>query len=74
MPTNEKLKDRAIRIVAEIANSNASTALKTLIECDWKVKVAIVMIKCNLSKEDANELLKRNCGVLRRALNSFEQK
>ncbi len=73
MPTNEKLKDRAIRIVAEIAETSASNALKTLLECGWKVKVAIMMIKCNLTKDEAIEALRKNCGVLRRALNSFSQ-
>ena len=68
MPTNEKLKDRAIRIVSELADVNASTALKTLLECDWSVKVAIMMLRCNLKKDEANEILKKNCGVLRRAL------
>ena len=71
MPTNEKLKDRAIRIVQQIAEVNASTALKTLLECEWKVKVAILMLKCKLSKDEAKELLRKNCGVLRRALVSF---
>ena len=73
MPTNEKLKDRAIRIVAEIAETNASTALTTLLECNWKVKVAIMMIKCKLTQEQAQEALRKNCGVLRRALNSFSK-
>lgn len=71
MPTNEKLKDRAIRIVAEIADVSTSTALQTLLECNWSVKTAILMIQCSLSKEDANLLLHKNCGVLRRALASF---
>ena len=73
MPTNEKLKDRAIRIVAEIAETKASTALTTLLECNWKVKVAIMMIKCKLTQEQAQEALRKNCGVLRRALNSFSR-
>lgn len=73
MPTNEKLKDRAIRIVSEIAGVSASEALKTLIESEWKVKTAILMLKCGLSQNAANELLRKNCGVLRRALASFEQ-
>ncbi len=71
MPTNEKLKDRAIRIVSEIAGVQASTALETLIESDWKVKTAITMLKCKLSKEQANEALRKNCGVLRRTLKSL---
>lgn len=73
LPTNEKLKDRAIRIVKQLADVNASTALKTLLECDWKVKSAILMLKCNLSKDEANELLRKNCGVLRRALASLSK-
>ena len=71
MPTNEKLKDRAIRIVSEIAGVNSSTALKTLLECDWSVKTAILMLQCGLSKDHAQVLLKKNCGVLRRALACF---
>ena len=73
MPTNEKLKDRAIRIVSEIAGVSASVALKTLLECDWGVKLAILMLQCNLSKEEADIALKKNCGVLRRALASLQK-
>lgn len=68
MPTNEKLKDRAIRIVSEIAGVNTSTALKTLLESDWNVKISILMLSCGLSKDQAREELRCNCGVLRRAL------
>ena len=71
MPSNEKLKDRAIRIVSEIAEVNASTALKTLLECNWAVKTTILVLKCNISKEDAEKILRQNCGVLRKALASF---
>ena len=71
MPTNEKLKDRAIRIVAELAKVNASTALKTLLECGWSVKAAILMLKCDLTRDEASKLLKKHHGVLRLALASF---
>ena len=71
MPTNEKLKDRAMRIVMEIAGVNASTALKTLLECNWKVKEAILMLQCDLTQSAAKEALRKNCGVLRRALVNF---
>ena len=73
MPTNEKLKSRAIRIVSEIAGDNNSTALQTLLESDWSVKTSIIMLKCKLNNNDAKELLRKNCGVLRRALNSFSE-
>ena len=71
MPTNEKLKDRAIRIVAELAGVSASTALKTLLECGWSVKVAILMLRCDLTREASQELLRKHRGVLRLALASF---
>ena len=74
MPTNEKLKDRAIRIVSQLADVNNSTALQTLLESGWSVKTAILMLKCKMNKEQANEELRRNCGVLRRTLNSFANK
>lgn len=74
MPTNEKLKDRAIRIVAELAGVNASTALKTLLECGWEVKVAILVLKCDIKRDDAKELLRKHRGVLRLALASFANK
>ena len=71
MPTNEKLKDRAIRIVSELAGVNNSKALKTLLECGWGVKTAVLMLKCGLKQDEANELLRKNCGVLRRAMASI---
>ena len=73
MPTNEKLKDRAIRIVSEIADVNHAQAFQSLIDSEWKVKTSIIMLKCNLSKDEANELLRKNCGVLRRALAAYSQ-
>ena len=71
MPTNEKLKDRAIRIVAEIAGVKTSVALQTLLESGWSVKTSIIMLVCKLTREQAEDVLRRNCGVLRRALNSL---
>lgn len=73
MPTNEKLKDRAIRIVAEIAKVTPATALQTLLDCDWKVKTAILMLECRLPKDTAEQILRKNCGVLRRALASLQK-
>lgn len=66
--TNEKLKDRAIRIVSQIANVENSTAFEKLTECDWKIKTAIVALTKKISKVDAEAELKSYCGVLRRVL------
>lgn len=66
--TNEKLKDRAIRIVSQIAEVSFAVAYEKLINCDWKIKTAILCLKQNLSKEEAERKLELNCGVLRRVL------
>lgn len=66
--TNEKLKDRAIRIVSQIANVDNSVAFGKLTECDWKIKTAIVALIKKISKVDAEKELKARCGVLRRVL------
>lgn len=66
--TNEKLKDRAIRIVASIAEVSYSKALESLLETDWEIKTSIVSILNSVDKEEARLELKRACGVLRRVL------
>ncbi len=72
MPTNEKLKDRAIRIVSEIADVNYTDAFKSLLESNWKVKTSILMLKCHLNENEADQLLHKNHGVLRKALKEFQ--
>ena len=69
--TNEKLKDRAIRIVSQLADVNISKAFETLQKCDWKIKTAIVSLKKNISIDEANQELKKYHGVLRRVLSDF---
>ena len=66
--TNEKLKDRAIRIVAEIAETTHGTALATLLKSDWEIKTAIVSIIMKIVPEQARIELKKHGGVLRKLL------
>ena len=66
--TNEKLKDRAIRIVAQIANVSCSEALATLLKCDWEIKTAIVSIVMKYDIETSRTELKKHGGVLRKLL------
>ena len=66
--TNEKLRDRAIRIVSEIAGVSIGKAFEKLQECNWKIKTAIVCLKLNLDKETAEDRLKQKCGVLRKVI------
>lgn len=67
-PTNEKLKDRAIRIVAQIAQTTHANAFDTLLKCDWEVKTAVASIMLSISIDEAREKLKKYNGVLRKLL------
>lgn len=69
-PVNEKLKDRAIRIVAQIANVSHSEALATLMKSNWEIKTAIISIMMKLNIEQARLELKKYGGVLRKLLNA----
>ena len=67
---NEKLKDRAIRIVSQIAQVTNSEALGALLKCNWEIKTSIIMIKMNLDAQSARTELKKHGGVLRKLLNA----
>ncbi len=68
---NEKLKDRAIRIVSQLADVQHSVAFTTLLKCGWNIKTAIVSLKLNIDKEDAEKELAKHRGVLRKVLGDF---
>ncbi|MBO4716728.1 MAG: N-acetylmuramic acid 6-phosphate etherase, partial [Spirochaetales bacterium] len=70
--SNEKLKDRAIRIVSQIAGVSHSESLAALLKCDWEIKTAITMLKMNLDAESARHELRKYGGVLRKLLNSVD--
>ena len=63
--TNDKLKQRAINIVSEIANVKKDIAQKTLEENNYNVKLSVVMLSMSTDTETAKKLLKDNNGVLR---------
>jgi len=55
--TNKKLKERAKKTIMSLCKVDYDTASKYLKLSDYHVKTAIVMIKTNVSKEKAKELL-----------------
>ena len=69
---NEKLKDRAIRIVAQIAGISHSEALAALLKSNWEIKTAIVSSMLDLTIEDSREELKKHGGVLRKIIYTKE--
>ena len=67
-PTNKKLRDRAARIVSEIADVDYDLAKKVLIVANYQVKTAIIMLKASVSSEEAEALLQQHNGRLRETL------
>lgn len=67
-PTNNKLKDRAARIVSEIADITYETAQDFLYKSNYQVKPAIVMSMLDLSYEEAVAILKKHNGRLRETI------
>ncbi|OOF83352.1 N-acetylmuramic acid 6-phosphate etherase [Rodentibacter ratti] len=66
--SNEKLKARAIRIVMQATDCDKSTAEKNLILAEQNAKLAIMMILSGLEKNEAQALLEKERGLLRKAL------
>ncbi len=63
--SNDKLRRRAQRLIAEIAGVDDERAQTLLARADGRVKVAIVMAKRGLDADAARALLERHAGVLR---------
>jgi N-acetylmuramic acid 6-phosphate etherase len=68
MPVNEKLKDRAARIVAQAAGADEALARKALENCGGNAKRAIVTILKSCGPEEAERLLKENGGSIARVV------
>lgn len=66
--TNEKLKERAKRIVMTITGVSYDEAASTLKKADGHVKTALVMIKAKVDKKEAARRLKEAEGFVRRAI------
>lgn len=66
--TNEKLKDRAIKIVSEIAEVTHAEALSMLMKSSWEIKTAIVALKQGIDVPKARLELKNHSGVLRKVI------
>jgi N-acetylmuramic acid 6-phosphate etherase len=68
--TNEKLRRRAVRMVELAAEVRAEEAVRALYGAGGQVKLAVVMARKNLGREDAERALARRRGNLREVLES----
>lgn len=62
LPTNEKLVERAKRIISTVTGISKEQASRILKEADKDVGLAIVMAKTKMNKEQAETLLAENHG------------
>ncbi|MGG3466106.1 N-acetylmuramic acid 6-phosphate etherase [Neobacillus pocheonensis] len=66
--SNQKLKERAIGIIRKITGVSYEQALETLEKADLQVKTAIVMIKTETTKQEAEQLLADANGYVKIAI------
>jgi N-acetylmuramic acid 6-phosphate etherase len=68
---NEKLRDRAARIVSTITGASGASARAALEACGWETKVAVLMLTGDIDVQTARERLSRTHGRLRGALEAL---
>jgi len=68
MLTNEKLRGRAKRILAEASGRDLSTAEHAMRQSGHNLRVALVMLRLGVNAAEAREKLTNAKGNLRRAL------
>jgi N-acetylmuramic acid 6-phosphate etherase len=66
--TNNKLIDRAARIVMLATGADNETAVRALADAEGHVKTAIVMVTKKVTRDQAKELLVRAHGFVRGAI------
>ena len=67
-PKNVKLRERAVRIIADAAGTGRERAAECLDAADGRVKVAIVMARLGVTREEAEERLRAARGRVSEAL------
>lgn len=68
-PTNKKLKQRSIRIIAEATGADMLKSEEILQKAEGNVKAAIVIILTGCTAEAARKRLEENDGVVRKSVN-----
>jgi N-acetylmuramic acid 6-phosphate etherase len=66
--TNQKLRDRGLRMLAEASGKDLSASRRALRQSGHSLRVALVMLKCGLNAKNARARLDLTKGNLRRAL------
>ena len=67
-PSNAKLRERAVRMVADLTGADLDTARSALVEADGVIKLASVMLLRGMARAEAQAALDAAGGNLRAAL------
>jgi N-acetylmuramic acid 6-phosphate etherase len=70
-PNNEKLRRRAVSILAEETGMSWDDAARVLDDAKWDLRVALLMVQGNIDREQAVQILDANDGSVRRALDNL---
>lgn len=70
--SNEKLQDRAVRILMDEAKIDEVSAAKLMGEAGGDLRIALVMVKANVDVEDARNALASRHFVVEEAVRHFE--
>lgn len=65
---NTKLRERALGIVIDECGLDESTARSVLEQADWDLRIALVMVKANATRELAEDALKKSGYTIARAI------
>ena len=71
--TNEKLRERALNIVTEVARCSREEAMEALKKADGRAKPAILIALSRCTKQDAEKLLRQSNGQLAAALRKIKE-
>lgn len=71
--SNDKLKERAIRIIQTVTGVPKETAAQALEKSNNQVKTAIIMVKTNEDAAAAEKLLEKSEGDIEKALSFYEK-
>ena len=74
MPVNAKLVERSKRLINEITGCGESRAARIFEDSGRKIRTAVIMASLEVSKEEAEVLLKQGNGNINNALDAYKRR
>ena len=74
MPVNAKLVERSKRLINEITGCGEARAAQIFEDSGRKIRTAVIMASLEVSKEEAEALLKQGNGNINNALDAYKRR